>query len=135
MATTDEAKCTATPYLCVADTAAALDFYRRAFGAVETMRVTQPDGRIGHAEIRVGGAPIFISDEYPEIGVRAPASLGGSPVMVVLDVPDVDAAYARAVAAGATVDRPVAGPSGVSPRNGKLTDPFGHRWMLSTSGA
>jgi PhnB protein len=132
MANSQEGHATATPYLCVTDTAAAIAFYVRAFGAVEVGRLTQRDGRIGHAEIRIGGAPIFVSDEFPEIGVRSPASLGGSPVMIVLDVPDVDALFNRAVAAGATVDRPVADQFDGAQRNGKLNDPFRHRWMILT---
>jgi PhnB protein len=132
METTPDRRCTATPYLCVKDTAAAINFYTRAFGAVETARLIQPDGRIGHAEIRIGGAPIFISDEFPEIGVLSPASLGGSPVMIVLDVPDIDALFDQAIAAGAIADRPVADQFGGAQRNGKLIDPFGHRWMILT---
>jgi len=132
MASIQQAQCVATPYLCVRDTAAAIAFYERAFGAREIARLPQLDGRIGHAEIRIGEAPIFISDEFPEIGVLSPQSLGGSPVMIVLDVADVDALFDRAVAAGATVDRAVADQFGGAHRNGKLSDPFGHRWMLLT---
>lgn len=124
---------TVTPYLCIPDTARAIAFYQAAFGATEVYRITDPDGRIGHAEIRIGGVPIFLSGEYPEIGVHSPATLGGSPVMLVLDVPDVDALFAQAVAAGATVDRPLADQFDGTLRNGKLVDPFGHRWMLSTT--
>jgi PhnB protein len=124
---------TVTPYLCIADTARAIAFYQAAFGATEVYRITDPDGRIGHAEIRIGGVPIYLSGEYPEIGVLSPATLGGSPVMLVLDVPDVDALFAQAVAAGATVDRPLADQFDGALRNGKLIDPFGHRWMLSTT--
>jgi PhnB protein len=121
---------TVTPYLCVNDARRALAFYQEAFGAVETNRIVMADGRMGHAEIRIGGALIFLADEFPEIGVLSPPSLGGSAVLIHLTVPDVDALTAQAVAAGATVLRPVADQGG-GHRNGKLTDPFGHNWMLS----
>jgi PhnB protein len=125
---------TVTPYLCVKGAASALDFYTRAFGAVETLRLPAPEGRIGHAEIRIGGpggAPIFLADEFPEIGVLSPETLGGSPVTIHLTVPNADALFERAVAAGAMMLRPVAD-QGHGHRNGKLTDPFGHTWMLSS---
>jgi PhnB protein len=128
---TDTPPITVTPYLCVKGAASALDFYAHAFGAVEALRLAAPGDRIGHAEIRIGGAPIFLADEFPEIGVLSPATLGGSPVTIHLTVPDVDALFTRAVAAGATVLRPLAD-QGRGHRNGKLTDPFGHTWMLSS---
>ena len=120
---------TITPYLCFTDTAAAIAFYTEAFGAVETDIIIEEDGRIGHAELRIGEAALLLSDEFPEIGVLSPATIGGSPIMLVLEVPDVDAVFAQAVAAGAAPDRPVAGES---LRNGKIIDPFGHRWMILT---
>ena len=95
------------PYLCCADAAAAIDFYRTTFGAVETQRWTADDGRIGHAELTLAGQTLFLADEHPEIGVRGPRSLGGTAVSFVLSVPDVDDTVARAVDAGATVERPV----------------------------
>src|SRR5437667_8466987 len=97
----------ATPYLCVRDAAGAIEFYRKAFGATELMRLTQPDGRIGHAEIKIGAAPIMLADEFPEMGFRGPLSLGGSPVTIHLYVEDVDAVARQAVAAGAKVLRAV----------------------------
>ena len=121
----------ATPYLCVAGAAAAIEFYGRAFGAVETLRLAEPGGRIGHAELRIGDAPIMLSDEYPEMGVRSPASLGGSPLTIHLYVADVDALFARATAAGATVAREVADQF-YGDRTCTLLDPFGHRWMFAT---
>jgi PhnB protein len=124
---------TVTPYLCVPDTAQAIAFYQAAFGATEVFRITDPAGRISHAEIQIGGVPLYVSDEFPEIRVLSPATLGGSPVMLVMDVADVDALFAQAVAAGATIDRPVADQFDGALRNGKLVDPFGHRWMLSTT--
>ena len=121
----------ATPYLCCNDAARAIEFYKQAFGATEAMRLSEPGGRIGHAEIRIGDAPIMLSDEYPEMDVRSPQSLGGSPVLIHLYVDDVDALASRAVAAGAKLLRPVADQF-YGDRSGTLTDPFGHRWMIAT---
>jgi PhnB protein len=117
----------ATPYLCVKGAAKAIDFYVRAFGAKEHMRMQQPDGRIGHAEVRIGAAPIMLADEFPEMELRSPQSLGGSPV----NIEDVDALVKRAVDAGATLTRPVADQF-YGDRLGSLTDPFGHSWSFST---
>ena len=122
---------TVTPYLIVKDAASAIEFYKKAFGATEAMRLSEPGGRIGHAEIRIGDAPIMLSDEYPEMDVRSPQSLGGSPVLIHLYVDDVDALASRAVAAGAKLLRPVADQF-YGDRSGTLTDPFGHRWMIAT---
>jgi PhnB protein len=119
-----------TPYLTVQGAAAALDWYRDAFGAVEGFRVVGDDGRVGHAEVTIGGARLMLSDEYPEIGVLSPASLGGASAAMHLGVADVDAAFERAVAAGATALQPPADQPHGS-RHGTLVDPFGHRWMLS----
>lgn len=139
MSTTDGivvSTASATPYLCVHDAAAAIDFYVAAFGAVETMRLPQPapDTRLGHAEVTVGGARIMLSDEFPELGVLSPRTLGGSPLMlhVVFDDVDIDAVFARAEAAGAAIVRP---PSDqfYGERAGQVVDPFGHRWTLATT--
>ena len=120
-----------TPYLCCKGAAAALDFYRTGFGARERMRMTSPDGTIGHAEFVVSGAPIMLSDEYPDMGVFSPTSVGGSPVTVHLYVKNVDAFVDRAVSAGATLLRAVEDmPYG--DRTGNIRDPFGHRWMVAT---
>jgi PhnB protein len=118
---------TATPYLCVDGAGAALEFYRRAFGAEEVERWTGDDGRVGHAEFRIGSAAFYLADEHPEAGVRGPLALGGTPVSFALLVPDADAVFQRAVDAGATVDRPVA-EQAFGERAGWLFDPFGHRW-------
>jgi PhnB protein len=119
-----------TPYLTASDAAAALDWYAEAFGAVETFRVVGDDGRLGHAEFTIGAARFMLSDEYPEMGVRSPSTLGGTPTAMHLEVTDVDTLYARAVAAGATAQgEPADQPHGS--RHGTLLDPFGHRWMLS----
>lgn len=121
----------ATPYLSVRGAADALAFYVRAFGAVETMRLAEPGGRIGHAEITIGEARIMLSDEYPEQGVKSPATLGGTPVAIHLYVPDVDAFVARAVDAGAKLVRPVADQF-YGDRSGSILDPFGHHWFVAT---
>ncbi len=121
----------ATPYLCVKGGAAALDFYKKAFGAVEMMRMVGKDGSIGHADIQIEGAQVFVSDEWAEGGVFSPQTLGGSPVSIHLYVRDVDAFATRALKAGASELRAVADqPYG--DRSGTLRDPFGHRWMVSS---
>lgn len=119
-----------TPYLTSADAAAAIDWYRDAFGAVEAFRVVSDDGVVGHAEITIAGARFMLSDEHPDLGVQSPRSLGGPSAAFHLDVDDVDALFDRAVAAGATVlQEPADQPHGA--RHGTLLDPDGHRWMLS----
>ncbi len=118
-----------TPMLSYKNAASAIEFYQKAFGASEVTRQIDSTGRVSHAEIRIGNAPIMMSDEFPEIGVFSPETVGGSPVMILLEVEDVDSFFETAVAAGAIVARPVAGDS---LRNGKLVDPFGHRWMILT---
>ena len=119
------------PYLTVDAGAAALDFYARAFDAVETSRIVMDDGRIGHAEFTIGTATFYLSEEFPEIEVVSPRTLGGTAVSMHLQVPDVDRAFGRAVGAGATsLGDPADQPHGS--RHGTLRDPFGHRWMLST---
>ena len=121
----------ATPYMTVRDAAAALDFYKKAFGAEELFRLTEPGGRVGHAEFRIGDSPIMISDEYPDFGALSPATLGGSPIKMMLYVPDCDAAVKRAVAAGATVLRQPADQF-YGDRTAMVADPFGHGWYLQT---
>jgi len=118
-----------TPYLTVHDAAAAIAFYTEAFGAIEEFRVVGDDGRVGHAELRIGTARVELSDEYPEIDVHSPRDLGGSTFALSLTVSDCDAAFARAVAAGATqVRTPADQPHGN--RMAVVRDPFGHRWNL-----
>lgn len=121
----------ATPYLAIRGAAQAIDFYCRAFGAVEKGRLTEPGGKIGHAEIAIGSSPIMISDEYPDFGAVGPLTLGGSPIRIHLTVPNVDAFVARAVAAGATVLRPVADQFH-GERGGLIADPFGYSWFVAT---
>ena len=125
---------TLTPYLCCADAAAAISFYAAALGAAEVERWTADDGRIGHAELDVTGNRIFLADEHPEIDVVSPTTLGRTPVSLVLEVPDADAAVERAAAAGASVERPVTDQPG-GRRGGWVVDPFGHRWNLTSTTA
>ena len=126
-----EGRHTATPHLIVKGAARALDFYARAFGATELGRCGMPGGAIGHAEIRIGDSLIMLADEYPELGYLGPQARGGSSVVIHLYVEHVDAAFARALAAGATVVRPLADQF-YGDRSGTLTDPFGHLWTLAT---
>ncbi len=127
-----ETRQTATAYLTVKDAAAAIDFYKKVFGATEIMRLTGPGTRIGHAEIRIGNSSIFLSDEFPDYGALSPQSLGGSPVKIKLSVGDVDAVAARAVAAGAKELRP-AQDQFYGERSGQFADPFGYVWIISTT--
>ncbi|MGH9740445.1 MAG: VOC family protein [Candidatus Acidiferrales bacterium] len=126
-----EFRASATPYLSVRGAANAIEFYKNAFAAVETLRLMQPDGRIGHAEIDISGAKIYLADEFPEMGFRSPESLGGSPVQISLQVEDVDRMARRAIEAGATVVRPVADQF-YGARSGHFRDPFGYTWVIST---
>jgi PhnB protein len=121
---------TLTPYLTVDDAAGAIAFYGKAFGAVERMRHPMGDGRLGHAELAIDDAVLMLSDEYPQVGARSPRSLGGATTAIVLAVDDVDAAYSRAVDAGATADRPPSD-DGYG-RRGWLVDPYGHRWCVES---
>lgn len=116
-------------YLCVADTAAAIRFYERAFGATEKFRLTEPGGRIGHAEIDLGGHTLMLCDEFPEYGIRAPDGGAAPPVTIHLHVDDADAMIARAVEAGATLER-AAADAFYGERSGSVRDPFGHRWLI-----
>jgi PhnB protein len=119
------------PYLCVDGASAAIAFYRTVFGATERMRMTEPDGRIGHAELEVGTAVIMLSDEFPDLGIRAPATIGGTPVTLTLYVENVDEVFARAVAAGVTVLRPLKNQF-YGDRTATFEDPLGHRWSIAT---
>ena len=120
-----------TPYLIVRGGADAIEFYKKAFGAVELFRFPSPDGKIGHAEIKVGDSPIMLADEYPDMGYNGPESLGGSPVSLMIYVDDVDAVFNQAVEAGATVKEALQDKF-YGDRMGTVTDPFGHRWHLAT---
>jgi len=120
-----------TAYLCVADAARAIAFYEKAFGAKESMRLTEPSGRVGHAQLTIGDDSFMLADEYPDFGVRSPRAYGGSPVRLSLRVADVDKVVEQAAAAGAKVVRPVQDQF-YGERSGTIEDPFGHLWMVST---
>jgi PhnB protein len=120
-----------TPYLIVRGGANAIEFYQKAFGAVELFRMPSPDGKIGHAEIKVGDSPIMLADEFPDMGYQGPQSLGGSPVSLMIYVDDVDTVFNQAVDAGATVKEALADKF-YGDRMGTVIDPFGHRWHLAT---
>lgn len=120
-----------TPYLVIQGAAAALEFYKKVFGAQETMSFPGPDGKVGHAEIRIGDSAIMLADEFPQMGIKGPQSLGGSAVSILLYVPDVDTVVANAVAAGAKLIRPLQDQF-YGDRSGTIVDPFGHIWNIST---
>ena len=122
---------TATPYLIVKGAAEAIEFYRRVFGATEMLRMADPQGRVGHAEIKIGDSVIMLADEHPAMGYRGPRSLGGSSVSILLYLEDVDAVFERAVKAGAKAQRPVMDQF-YGDRSGTLEDPFGHMWTVAT---
>lgn len=116
-------------YLCVHDASAAIAFYEEAFGAREKFRLTEPGGRIGHAELELAGTTLMISDAFPEMGIRGPEEAGGCPVTMHLHVDDADALMGRAVELGATVVRELADQF-YGERAGRLRDPFGHEWLI-----
>ena len=120
-----------TPHLIVRGAAEAIDFYRKAFGAVELFRFPSPDGKIGHAEIKIGDSPIMMADEYPDMGYKGPQTIGGSPVSLMIYVEDVDTVFNQAVAAGATIKEALQDKF-YGDRMGTVTDPFGHVWHIST---
>jgi PhnB protein len=122
---------TVAPYLAIKNAAGALEFYKKAFGAIEAYKLIIPDGRVGHAEIRLGDSLIMLSDEFPEFGGKAPETLGGSPVSIHLYVEDVDAFFKRALAAGARELKPIANQF-YGDRSGQLEDPYGHLWWVAT---
>jgi PhnB protein len=121
----------AIPYLCIKDAAAAIDFYKRALGATETVRMAQPDGKVAHAEMRIGDAVIMLAEETPQMAWRSPHSIGGSPVMIHLYVEGVDAVARRAMGEGMKELRKVEDQF-YGDRGGKFEDPFGHVWWLAT---
>lgn len=120
-----------TPHLVCDGAAAAIEFYKKAFGAVEQGRLPGPDGRLMHAMLRIGDSPLMLVDEWPDMGAVGPKKLNGSPVTIHLYVPDVDATYAQAVAAGAQPTMPVTDMFW-GDRYGVLKDPFGHQWSIAT---
>lgn len=122
---------TVTPHLVCAGAAAAIKFYKKAFNAVELVRLPGPDGKIMHAQIQIGDSAVMLVDEFPKMGALGPKSLKGSPVTIHLFVEDVDAFAKRAVRAGAKMTMPIADMFW-GDRYGQLEDPFGHRWSVAT---
>jgi PhnB protein len=122
---------TVTAYLIIKDAAGAIEFYKKAFGAIELMRHPGPGGRVMHAELRIGDSPIMLADEVPEMGAKGPQAYGGSPVSLVLYVENVDALAAQAEAAGARVLRPLQDQF-YGDRTATFLDPFGHTWTIAT---
>ena len=122
---------TVTPCLVLRDAARAIEFYKQAFGAQQTFRMDAPNGTVAHAEMKIGNSILMLGEENRQQGCTSPASLGGTPVTLFLYVPDVDAAFQQAVAAGATVVMPLADMFW-GDRYGQVADPFGHRWALAT---
>jgi PhnB protein len=122
----------ATPYIICDDAAKAIEWYVTVFGAEEMISLKDPSGKVMHAEVRVGDAPIMIADEFPEMGYKSPKTLGGSPVAMYLYVDDVDATFKKAIENGAEAIKQVEDEFD-GDRRGSITDPFGHNWYLATS--
>jgi PhnB protein len=120
-----------TPYLHIRDAARAIEFYKQVFGATEVLRMDTPDGKIGHAEIKIGDSHVMLADECPDMNVRSPEAFGGTPVALLLYVEDVDAVAESAVAAGAKITSPLEDKF-YGDRMGQLVDPFGHIWAIAT---
>ncbi|PYN90599.1 MAG: glyoxalase [Candidatus Rokuibacteriota bacterium] len=120
-----------TPYLIIDGAARALDFYKRVFGATEKMRMPGPDGKIGHAEIKIGDSMIMLADEHVDMGARGPRAFGGAAVGIMLYVNDVDATVKSALAEGAKILQPVEDKF-YGDRMGTIEDPFGHKWYVGT---
>ena len=120
-----------TPYLIIEGAGEAIEFYKKAFGAKELFRFPTPDGKVGHAEMKIGDSPIMLADAYPAMGYNSPKSLGGSPVSLMVYVEDVDTVFNQAVAAGATLKEAVTDKF-YGDRSGSLIDPFGHVWHVTT---
>jgi PhnB protein len=119
------------PYLHVDGAAEAIAFYERIFGATERMRMPDPSGKVGHAELQLGDSVIMLADEYPDMGIRGPAAFGGSPVTLSVYVEDVDDVFQRALDAGAKTIREIE-THFYGDRSGQFEDPFGHRWSVAT---
>ncbi len=120
-----------TPYLIISGAADAIDFYKKAFGATELFRMPAPEGKIGHAEIKIGDSPIMLADESPEMGYKSATTLSGSPVSLMIYVEDVDKVYNQAIAAGGTEVKGVQDQF-YGDRSGTLKDPYGHVWHIAT---
>jgi len=122
---------TISPYLAVDDAAEAIAYYKKAFGAEETVRMDAPDGRIGHAELKIGDSHVMLSDPFPQASTTPPKELGGTSASIFMYVEDVDAVVQKAVEAGATVTMEVEDQFW-GDRFGSITDPFGHNWSIAT---
>ncbi|MED1916921.1 VOC family protein [Brevibacillus sp. DP1.3A] len=122
----------ATPFLWIKNTAEAIEFYKKAFDAVEVYRLTEPGGKVAHAEITIGGAKISIAGEYPDYGIQGPETLGNTTVGIQLQVEDADKLFQQAIAAGATIVNPMTDQF-YGDRAGSVKDPFGHYWMIYTT--
>lgn len=122
---------TLTPYLCIKDAAAAIEFYKKTLGATEVMRMDGPDGKVGHAELKIGDSHIMLSDEHPEMGFLSPQTIGGSPMHLLVYVEDVDTVVQQTVEAGATLQKPVQDQF-YGDRSGSIQDPYGHVWHIAT---
>lgn len=120
-----------SPYLIVRNGVKAIEFYKKAFGAREVIRIEAPGNKIGHAELKIGDASIMLTDEFPDMNMQSPEFFGGSPVQIHLYVEDVDAVAKRAVEVGGKLEKPIEDMF-YGDRAGKLTDPFGHDWWIST---
>ncbi len=120
-----------TPYLVVDGAEAAIRFYGEAFGAAEVLRMPMGEGKLAHAEVTIGDSHVMLADEFPDMGFLGPLKRGGATASLMIYVPDVDAAYAKAIGAGAKEERPPADQFW-GDRMGTLIDPFGHRWTLAT---
>ena len=117
------------PYLCVSSASGAIDFYVKVFGAREKFRLTEPSGKVGHAEVELGSYTIMLAEEYPELNFRSPVAFGGTPVGIHLHVDNADEMIARAVEAGAVIEQPLQDHF-YGERSGVIRDPFGHRWNV-----
>ena len=122
---------TLSPYLAVDNAAEAIDWYTRAFGAQETVRMLGPDGKIGHAELKIGDSHLMLSDPFPQASTKPPKELGGTSTSIFIYVEDVDATFKQAVDAGATVTMPL-DDMFWGDRFGSVTDPYGHSWSMAT---
>lgn len=120
-----------TPYLIIKGAALALDFYKKAFGATERMRLSGPGDQIGHAEMQIGDSVIMLADEFPQMGAKSPETIGGTPVGICLYVENADSLFRQALAAGGKEERPLQDQF-YGDRSGTLIDPFGHKWTIAT---
>ncbi len=122
----------ATPFLWLKNPAEAIEFYKKAFDAVEIYRLTEPEGKVAHAEITIGGAKISLAGEYPEYGILGPETIGNTTVGIQLQVKDADKLFQQAIVAGATIVNPMTDQF-YGDRAGSVKDPFGHYWMIYTT--